>query len=56
MGVMFCCEVVNNVLVIDGAAIAGLERTAVYEEQEVEKDNKEENDSILKMLMKSGNV
>ena len=39
--------------VIDGSAIAGLERTAVYEEPEAEKENnKEENDSVLKMLMK----
>ena len=44
------------VLVVDGAAIMGLERTAVYEEQQVEKENKKENDAVLKMLMKkSGN-
>ena len=39
--------------VVDGAAIAGLERTAVFEEPEAEKENnKEENDSVLKLLMK----
>ena len=47
MSVCYCPSV------IDGSAIAGLERTAVYEEPEAEKENnKEENDSVLKMLMK----
>lgn len=48
-----CC-----LLVVDGAAIAGLERTAVFEEPEAEKEStKEENDSVLNMLMKkTGNL
>jgi len=43
-------------VVVDGAAIMGLERTAVYEEQQVEKENKKENDTVLKMLMKKSGM
>ena len=47
------CDLLCCLLVVDGAAIAGLERTAVFEEPEAEKENnEEENDSVLKMLMK----
>jgi len=46
-------------LVVDGAAITGLERTAIYDGQadkQDEKENKKESDTVLKMLMKkSGN-
>lgn len=50
---MYSCEVYYWywLIDVDGAVIAGLERTAVYEEQQVEKEKKED-DSVLKMLMK----
>ena len=49
----YCCFVV-----VDGAAIAGVERTAVFEEPEAEKENtKKDNDRVLNMLMKkTGNL
>ena len=50
------CYILLCYVVVDGAAIMGLERTAVYEEQQVEKENKKENDTVLKMLMKKSGM